>query len=102
MDYAGSGGTNTKLLSASRPVGTERPVVGKLSGDSDRPELAELRHTRTIEPTNSLPRAISARQSLFVFSPCALRSKSDVRASFVASEAGCVQYFIRSTWNEAL
>ena len=42
MDYAGSGGTNTKLLSASRPVGTERPVVGKLSGDSDRPELAAL------------------------------------------------------------
>lgn len=43
MDYAGSGGTNTKLLSASRPVGTECPVVGKLSGDSDRPELAERR-----------------------------------------------------------
>ena len=43
MDYAGSGGTNTKLLSASRPIGTERPVVGKLSGDSDRPELAASR-----------------------------------------------------------
>jgi len=57
MDYAGGGGTNTKLLSASRPVGTERPVVGKLSGDSDRPELADHGSSRP-SAFSALPRAM--------------------------------------------
>jgi len=85
----------------------------------ERPEVAALRHTPTIEPggffaaPNSAPQSLFPRRNRFFraaiafFSPCALRSKRDVQGKRGGSKAQSTfvgthgWYEARNIWNEA-